>query len=359
MDSYTTNLAQTKPARSVMSTATPSTDPVAAQSVSAHGVDPPNVEGAIESRTTQRPKVFEIWSTLTKARLSALVVFTTAVGFAVAPAPMRGWLPFLGTVIGTALAAASAAMLNQLLETRRDGLMERTRHRPLPARLVSPTAVFIAGIVAGYAGVSLVALSGNLLAAGLTLATILIYILLYTPLKPLTTFNTLIGAVTGATPPMIGWVAATGRLEPGAWILGGLLFVWQIPHFFALAWMYRDDYRRGGFAMLPVLDESGRITSETVLLTALLLIPLSMLATVFGVAGWSFAAGALVLGLWLSSLAWRFRRLRTTVSARAVFIGSIVYLPLILVLLVLDRGPVGPMAALRGGMSYAFDAPVP
>jgi len=322
-------------------------------------IDAPNLSGASGSSITPRPSTFAIWSTLSKARLSALVVLTTAAGFAVAPAPMRGWMPFLGTVFGTALAAASAAMLNQLIETRRDGLMERTRGRPLPAGLVSPTAVFIAGVLAGYAGVSMVALFGNLLAAGLTLATIAIYILLYTPLKPLTTFNTLVGAVTGAMPPMIGWAAATGGLEPGAWILGGLLFVWQIPHFFALAWMYRDDYRRGGFAMLPVLDESGRITAETVLLTSLLLVPLAMLVTLFGIAGWWFAAGALLLGVWLSLLAVRFRRLRTAAAARAVFIGSIIYLPLILALLVLDRGPVGPMAALRGGMSYALDVPVP
>lgn len=305
------------------------------------------------------PRGIAIWTTLSKARLSALVVFTTAVGYAVAPSPDRAWIPFLGTVIGTALAAASAAMLNQLAEIRRDARMERTRGRPLPAGLVSPIVVFVAGMVAGYLGVSLVALFGNLAAAVMTLATIVIYVLLYTPLKPVTTFNTLVGAVTGATPPMIGWVAATGGLEPGAWILGGLLFVWQIPHFFALAWMYREDYRRGGFAMLPVLDTTGRLTAETILLTSLLLVPLALLATMFGVAGWWYALGSALLGAWLSVLAWRFRLRRSDAAARAVFLGSIIYLPILLLLLVIDRGPVGPQAALRGGMSFALDGPAP
>ncbi|MBX3354670.1 MAG: heme o synthase [Phycisphaeraceae bacterium] len=316
-----------------------------------------NLDAADAQRSERR--FLSVWAALSKARLSALVVLTTAVGYAAAPTPDRAWLAFMGTVLGTALAAAAAAMLNQLIETRRDGLMVRTRGRPLPAGAVSPVVVFVVGVVAAYLGVSMVALFGNLLAAGLTLFTILLYILLYTPLKPLTTFNTLIGAITGATPPMIGWAAATGSLEPGAWILGAILFVWQIPHFFALAWIYRDDYRRGGFAMLPVLDASGRTTAEIVLLTSLLLIPVALLATMFGVAGWWFAAGSLLLGLWLSALAVRFRISRTTAAARAVFIGSIVYLPLLLILLVADRGPVGPHAALRGGSSFAVDVPAP
>jgi len=305
------------------------------------------------------PRAFAIWSALSKARLSALVVMTTAVGYAVAPSVERSWEGFLGTVIGTALAAASAAMLNQLAEIRRDALMERTRSRPLPAGQVAPALVLTVGLVTAYAGVSMVGLFGNGLAAALTLGTIVIYVLLYTPLKPVTTLNTLVGAVTGATPPMIGWAAATGGLEPGAWVLGGLLFVWQIPHFFALAWMYRDDYRRGGFAMLPVLDQTGRITSETVLLTSLVLVPMALLGVIFGVAGWWFAGGACVLGLWLSALAFRFWRLRTTAAARAVFIGSIIYLPLLLVLVVADRGAVSPLAAVRGGMFFASDGPAP
>ncbi len=307
---------------------------------------------SIDSADASRPRALAIWSALAKARLSALVVFTTAAGYLVAPGLERGWEQFLGTVIGTALAAASAAMLNQFAEVRRDARMERTRQRPLPAGHVAPALVLVVGILAAYAGVSLVALFGNLLAAALTLGTIVVYVLLYTPLKPVTTFNTVIGAVTGATPPMIGWAAATGALEPGAWILGGLLFVWQLPHFFALAWLYREDYRRGGFAMLPVLDEEGRVTSETVLLTSLLLVPLSLMGTIFGVAGWWYAAGAIVLGAWLSMLAWRFWRRRDAASARAVFVGSIVYLPLLLILVVVDRGAVGPAAALRGGLHY-------
>ena len=313
----------------------------------------------VEPSESARPRAMTTWSTLAKARLSALVVFTTAAGYLVAPSADRGWEQFLGTVGGTALAAASAAILNQFAEIRRDARMERTRNRPLPAGHVAPALALVVGLLAAYAGVSMVAFFGNLLASAMTLGTIAVYVLLYTPLKPRTTLNTLVGAVTGATPPMIGWAAATGALEPGAWVLGGILFVWQIPHFFALAWLYREDYRRGGFAMLPVLDEQGRITAETVLLTSLLLVPLSLLATMFGVAGWWYAAGSVVLGCWLCLQAWRFWRRRDDSTARAVFVGSIVYLPLLLVLLVIDRGAVTPLAAVRGGFTVETSGSAP
>lgn len=306
--------------------------------------------------TPAHPGHRHVWMSLTKARLSGLVVATTAVGLAVAPGAAWTWWQAAGVVLGTALAAASAAMLNQLVEVRRDALMHRTRSRPLPAGHVGRMTVFVVGVAAGYAGVSLVALASNVLAAALTAGTILVYVLMYTPLKPLTTFNTLVGAVCGATPPMIGWAAATGGLEPGASVLGSILFVWQIPHFFALAWVYRDDYRRGGFMMLPVLDDGGRTTTDTILMTSLLMVPLSLLATLFGLAGAIYSAAAILLGVWLSWRALRLWRTPSDAAARRVFLATVLYLPLLLAAMVADRGPMTLSAALRAGAKVAAPA---
>jgi protoheme IX farnesyltransferase len=283
---------------------------------------------------------------LTKARLSALVLLTTAVGFVMGGPSAAGldWPRLLLTVAGTALAAGAANALNQVLEVRRDRRMHRTRGRPLPSGAIGVRHAVVFSCVAACAGLTILALAVNLAAAGLALATICIYIGLYTPLKTRSTLNTLVGAVCGATPPMIGWVAATGRLEPGAWILGGLLFVWQIPHFFALAWLYRDDYARGGFAMLPVVDRTGRLTGQVVVLTSLSLVPLALAATLAGLAGWVYTAGSVVLGLWILGFGTRLYTQRTEASARRLFLASIVYLPVLLCLMVADRGPVAGSA---------------
>jgi protoheme IX farnesyltransferase len=210
-------------------------------------------------------------------------------------------------------------------------------------------------MLAGYAGATLLALTVGFLPAGLALLNIVLYALLYTPLKPRTTFNTLIGAVCGAIPPVIGWTAATGRLEPGAWLLGGLLFVWQIPHFLALAWLYREDYARGGHAMLPVRDEGGEITAQVVLLTTLPLVPLGVSATLIGLAGIWSAAITFIAGLLFSWLAFQFYRQRDNPSARRVFLASITYLPLVLAAMTLDRGPASINALMRGRSDLAVE----
>lgn len=292
--------------------------------------------------------VLGVWAELTKVRLNALVLVTTAVGFAVASTATIDW-PRLGwTCAGTALAAASASLFNQLFERRRDALMHRTRGRPLPAKQVHPATVFAAAIVTGYAGAALLGMHVGLLPAMLAAANILLYAVLYTPLKPRTTFNTLIGAVCGAIPPMIGWTAVTGRIEPGAWLLGGLLFVWQIPHFLALAWLYREDYERGGHQMLPVRDHGGEITAQVVLLTTLPLIPIGLSATLLGLAGIWSASVSLLAGLGFLWLAFRFYRVRDDRSARQVFLASITYLPLVLAAMTIDRGPRDFASLLRG-----------
>lgn len=278
---------------------------------------------------------------LTKARLSAMVVVTAAAGYAVASAGAMDWLGLLWIVIGTGLCAGSANAFNQIIEVRRDALMNRTKGRPLPAGDLSSAHAFVFAVLIGYVGVSMLAMLLNLLTAGLALANILIYVLLYTPLKIRTTLNTLVGAVCGAIPPMMGWAAATGTLGHGAWVLGAILFLWQIPHFLALAWMYRDDYSRGGYVMLPQVDPAGVLTAQVAVLTSLALLPLGLVATVAGLAGWVYALASIVLAAGMILLAVRLWKDRSDASARRLFLASITYLPLLLLVMVLDRGTIG------------------
>lgn len=284
-----------------------------------------------------------VWSELSKARLSALVLLTAAAGYAVAPGPGEGWWTrLLWTCVGTALAAASAAMLNQVAEARRDALMRRTAGRPLPAGHARPRTVFVVGVVTGYAGCAVLAAGTTLPAAGFAAVNILLYVLLYTPLKPRTTLNTLVGAVTGAIPPVIGWTAATGTMAPGAWALFAILFTWQLPHFLALAWLYRADYEAGGFAMLPSRDPDGTVTAQACLLSSLALVPVGLLGTIVGLAGIAYAAVALAAGLWMAWLALGFVRQRSDARARRLFLASLAYLPVVLGAMVLDRGGIAP-----------------
>lgn len=328
----------------------------------------PMTPAATKSTTTQDPPVPEetkgaapepgfraMVADLTKMRLNILVVVTTAVGYALGRVGMSGfdWSLLGLTLLGTALAAASAAILNQVFEHGRDARMHRTRERPIASGRLSRGIAFIAGVVAGYAGFAVLASTVNLLSGGLAIANILIYVLVYTPLKPMSTINTLLGAICGAIPPMIGWAAATGDLETGAWLVGALLFVWQLPHFFALAWLYREDYRRGGHKMLPVLDPSGRITGQVMVTTAALLVPIGLLTTMFGVAGWWAAIGSVILGAWFTLRCVRFWRQPSDDTARSAFIASLAYLPILLTVMVVDRGPVSPDAWLRGGRPAA------
>ncbi|HRP63563.1 MAG TPA: heme o synthase [Phycisphaerales bacterium] len=293
-----------------------------------------------ETRCAERSSTAKLYMELTKARLSALVVLTTAVGFVVAIPVGINWLLLLYTVIGTSLAAGSAAAINQVLEVARDARMQRTCRRPLPSGGITIRHALTAGIVMGIAGTAMLALLVNLASASLALLTIVLYVFIYTPMKARSSYNTLVGAVCGAIPPMIGWVAATGALDAGAWVLGAILFFWQIPHFFALAWLYREDYERGGFVMLPMLDARGELTASVIILTSLILLPLGMLATMIGLAGWVFLVGSLVLGLWMTALAVRFYVQRTNPHARGVFFASLLYLSLLLCLFMVDRGPV-------------------
>jgi protoheme IX farnesyltransferase len=278
---------------------------------------------------------------LSKARLSSLVVLTTAVGYVMAT-PAGGvinWKRLLVTVVGTAFAAACANAFNQVVETRRDGLMERTRRRPLPSGSLGARHATLFALATGYAGIGTLAYAVSVDAAMLALLTILLYIGVYTPLKTRSPLNTLAGAVCGAIPPMIGWEAAAGTLGPGAWILAGVLFAWQLPHFFALAWRYREDYARGGFAMLSVRDRSGRLTALAALAASSALVPISLGATWWNVSGRLYAAGCLLLGGCLVALSIGLWIRRSETRARRLFLATLVYLPLLLCLMVVDRTP--------------------
>ena len=314
------------------------------------GNPPPAISGIEVINAAPTPSHAVIWSQLSKARLSLLVLLTAAVGFVVAPADPQGWwMRLLWTCIGTALAAASAAMLNQVAEMRRDGLMRRTAKRPLPAGHARRTTVFVVAVLLGYAGCTVLAMGTTLMAATFAGVNILLYVLLYTPLKPRTTLNTLVGAVTGAIPPVIGWTAATGSIAPGAWALFAILFVWQIPHFLALAWLYRADYTAGGFVMLPSRDPDGTATGQACLLSSLMLVPVSLLGTMSGIAGFGYAAVAFAAGLWLSWLSLRFLLERNDARARRLFLASLIYLPVVMGALVIDRGSVVTTATPADG----------
>ena len=280
-----------------------------------------------------------VYAELAKVRLIALVLVTTAVGFAMADAGPFWGARLAWTLLGTGLAAAGSMALNQWLETDRDALMERTRNRPLPAGLLSRRHALAFGMVVAAAGLVVLALLVNLLTALLGLIVVVLYAAVYTPLKSRTPLCTLAGAVCGAIPPMMGWSAAAGGLGFGAWLLAGVLFLWQIPHFLALAWLYRDDYRRGGFRMLPVLDPEGRVTAAFALVYTAALVPVTLAAAAGGLAGRAYGAGAVALGAAFLLAGIGLARSRSSASARRLFLASLIYLPLLLGLMVADRRP--------------------
>jgi heme o synthase len=282
---------------------------------------------------------FKPYLELAKVRLTAMVLITTAVGFVLgSPGPL-GYGRMSWTIVGTALAAAGASTLNQLMEVRRDALMRRTCRRPLPAGQVSLPAALAFAFVTSAAGVGILNELVNPLTALLGLANIVIYAMVYTPLKPRTSLCTLVGAVCGALPPIMGWTGAANSVSLGAWLLGAILFIWQIPHFLSLVWLLRDDYAQAGFRMLPLIDPLGHLTCLMIVLYSLALLPLGLTMTIAGFAGYLFGAVSLLLGLGLFLLAIELRRARTPQNARRVFLASLVYLPVLMLFMVLDRQP--------------------
>jgi protoheme IX farnesyltransferase len=275
---------------------------------------------------------------LVKARLSLLVLSTTLVGFLLGQgrAPMA-WLPLVATLIGTALSACGAAALNQWWERDVDALMRRTRTRPLPAGRMHPKDALMFGILFSVFGVASLVIV-NPLSAALAAATIVIYVLVYTPLKRVSAINTLVGAIPGALPPLIGWIAATGEASLPGWVLFAILWFWQMPHFLAIAWMYRDEYASAGFIFLTGRDRDGSATSRQAVLYSICLVLVSLVPAFIGLNTPAYFIGALVLGAAFCGLALHFAWQRTRESARVLFFASIIYLPLLLALLVIARG---------------------
>jgi protoheme IX farnesyltransferase len=276
------------------------------------------------------------YSALAKPRLNMLVVVSAMAGYVMAGGTADAAL-LLSTIVGTALVAGGASAFNQAIERETDGLMRRTRLRPLPdGRLGAREAIVFATLMSA-GGLAILAAGATLLSAGVAFTTLVTYAAIYTPLKLRSSFATVIGAVPGALPPAIGWAAATNGLSRGAWVLVGIVFLWQLPHFLAIAWIYRDDYARAGFPMLPVIEPDGRSTGRQAVVYTAALLPLSLAPTLIGMTGTTYFIGAFGLTLLFLGLSLRFARTRAAADARRLFFGSIIYLPLLWILMIAGR----------------------
>lgn len=293
----------------------------------------------MESTAVDRPFLWKlpVFFELTKPRVIRSVIFTSAVGFYLASSGRLDLLLLFHTLVGTTLLSGGAAVLNEFLEREADGRMRRTCSRPLPSGRLSEGDALIAGSILIVVGSVYLALLTNLLAAFLGCVTLAVYLLVYTPLKMKTPICTTIGAIPGAIPPLIGWAAAKGSLDSHALLLFAILFAWQFPHFLAISWLYKEDYKRAGFAMLSSIDPDGRRTGRRILIFTVILFGLSVVPVTSGLTGTVYLVGALVLGsvfLWFGFEAALFR---TTTAARHVLMASVVYLPLLLFLMVIDK----------------------
>ncbi len=273
---------------------------------------------------------------LTKPRITWLIVMSTAIGYYFGHTGVWTIWPVFHTLIGTALIASGTAALNQWYEREADRHMRRTQMRPLPSGRLSPPRALWFGIALALAGSLELGFGANWLTSGLGVITMGTYLLIYTPLKQKTWWSTTIGAFPGAMPPLIGFAGAAGRLTAEAWALGAILFLWQFPHFYAIAWMYREDYSRAGIQMLPVVEPDGESTARQILIFSVLLIPISLLPKWLGMTGDIYLIGALAMGIWFLYSGIRVSLDRTKLRARRVLLTSVVYLPVLYALMVLD-----------------------
>jgi protoheme IX farnesyltransferase len=295
-----------------------------------------SAETRIESAVAEK-SFSSVLSDLFKARLTFLVLLTTLVGFYVGSRGPINYALMFHAVVATAMVAAGAAALNQLLEREYDAKMKRTADRPIPSGRMTPETALLIGAACSAGGLLYLAFAVNLITAVLGAATLCSYLFVYTPLKRVTSLNTAVGAIPGALPPLMGWTAARGEISNEGWALFAILFFWQLPHFLAIAWMYREEYARAGFAMLPVLDPTGERTGRQAFSHTLGLLPISLCPFVFKLVGPIYLVGALILGAGFLWYAFRFSRELSVARARALFYASILYLPLLLGLMVLDK----------------------
>jgi heme o synthase len=274
---------------------------------------------------------------LIKLRVNILVVLTVWLGYALAAPAPSPWTRLFHLLFGSTLMAGAGAALNQYLERDLDALMRRTQRRPLPEGRLSPPEALWFSVLLAVVGTLELWLCVNFLTSFLGLLTLISYAFVYTPLKRKTSLSTLVGAIPGAIPPLMGWAGATGHLDPRAWVLFTILYLWQLPHFLAIAWMYREDYARAGFPMLPVIDPDGGMTSRMILLYTAVLIPVTLMPTHMGFAGVSYLCGAVVLGACFFACGAVTAVRRTATNARRLLLVSVIYLPSLLTWMACSR----------------------
>ena len=274
---------------------------------------------------------------LTKPRIAFMLVLTAAAGFYLGNRGTFDVLLFANAMIGIALLAFGVATLNQWLEKRTDAMMDRTANRPLPSGKVSNVEALIFGSILCIGAEAYLFFLVNPLTALLGLSVIVGYVLLYTPLKTRTSASTAIGAIPGAMPPLMGWTASANEITLGAWALFAFLFLWQFPHFLAIAWMYKDQYAKAGILMLPVVEPSGRITARQIVLFAIMMVPISLAPFFLGFAGWVFLIVGVILGGWFLVESIRTARAKTPEMARRLLLVSVLYLPVMFAVMVLDK----------------------
>lgn len=274
---------------------------------------------------------------LTKPRIAFMLLLTAAAGFYLGNRGAFDLVLFANAMIGIVLLAFGVATLNQWLERRTDVLMDRTATRPLPTGKVTPTEALLFGTILCITSEIYLYFLVNPLTAWLGLSVIVGYVCLYTPLKTRTSASTAIGAIPGAMPPLMGWTASANEVSIGAWALFAFLFLWQFPHFFAIAWLYKEQYAKAGIVMLPVIDQSGRITARQIVLFSVMMVPISLAPFFLGFAGWIFLTAATILGIWFLVESVRTARAKTPEMARRLLLVSVLYLPIIFAILVLDK----------------------
>ncbi len=292
---------------------------------------------AIDSKRLDLGVVFADLVELTKPRITLMVVLTAGIGMLLASDGEIGLAGVFHTLLGTGLLAAGSSALNQVLERDLDALMDRTAQRPLPAGRMHPDAALLFGVSLAIVGLLELTVFVNLLTALLGTLALASYVFLYTPLKRISSLATVIGAIPGAIPPLMGWTAVTNEIGLGAWVLFGILFLWQLPHFLAIAWMCREDYARAGLPMLPVVEPDGRSTARQMVLWGAALLPVSLLPTILGLTGMTYFLGTLTLGCFFLGVCVTFALSFSTQAARRVLLVSVLYLPAVLAVMVLDR----------------------
>ena len=273
---------------------------------------------------------------LTKPRILSLVLITTALGFFLGGKGIHSFLKLFITLLGAGAVCAGASALNQYLERDSDSKMTRTKNRPIPQGIIPANDAMIFGIILILLGTFLLASEINILTAFLSLLTAFLYVLVYTPLKKVSWLNTTIGAIPGALPPMGGWAASHGDISWGAWVLFMVLFVWQHPHFYAIAWMFKEDYKKGGFKMLPVIEPDGKNTFRQINIFSILLIPIALLPTLIGMSGHIYFMGALILSVSLAVIAWGTTVSKSIHDAHKLLKATVLYLPALFLLIIID-----------------------